>query len=292
MQTILSPKMLSSGHFLTKELDSSAQSFKLGTTTLKLSVRAGTASGLVARIPLKSAAADRLKRKENEVEAAAAPIDDPATIAEIRGFLGQLGASKTAADGLEFFVVTARRRKPEVTRSTRSVRIIRPGEELAPALPSPEHIQIGRQVPVASTANFVLALDLKPKKRRVLIIPEGRQVWIDLILPGGFAGATDDEGGDHGSVDTSTDQTNADFAECYSECMENVPEWLLAIVSGTCVPCAGIVALAVAAAAGTAGGATAPAAATIALVCAPCAVSVGVVLGSCLLTCHELLGKD
>lgn len=263
----LQPKVLKTTHALSTGLSKTASRFDLGGQRVKLETEPSAAcAGVVAQFKLRPKAATKLGRKENLVDCVTAPVRQ-SSYPEITKYLEKVKVPKKHYANATFFVVSAQRRTPKGTRE--------------------DMILSARGVQVAKGEDFLLGIALIGEEFRLLLIPKGKKGAISIASSRlGQALHDDDDDGDTSTdtTDTTTypDDPTQDFAACYKDCMENVPEWLIAVVGGICTAC-------VAAIGGlAAGGVTAP---VVIATCSVCAVAVGVVLGNCLLTCHEMLGQ-
>lgn len=288
----LSPQKLTASHFLAKALRESADHFQLGKKTIKLDLSSDLPSAAASRVPMNPLAASKLGRSTSDVEAVAAGIESPRTLSEIRAHLDEMQVPTELAQSAQFFLVESRRRRVAPAQGKISrVNII---DSIAPsASEGKDFLSLRKQVPVEKTANFILGI-AQAREKVYLILIDGMTGSAIMLLRSALTSAiapisgsdADNQNSDEDNEDqtiVNSSEAHRDFAECYQNCMENTPAWMITIAAGVCAGC--VTAIGVAAADPT------KVTSTVAIgVCAGCAAAVGVVLGNCLLTCHEMIG--
>lgn len=275
----IKPKRLSAEHYLTKDLVASAKKFDLAGQKIDLKIEPGNVVGAATALKLSPHQVRELNRQENLVEAAAAPVESDAAVRQLRQTLKKLNVGTAEDDKSVFYAINLRRRVPgelvgrDFGRLPRSVRT-----DLGSLL-ALEH-------KVAKREDLLLQFSVVDGKVRTVLA--GRFGAFSTYLSG-LTGEVDpdveDEDDEREVEDHSADDARRDFAECYSNCMKDVPGWLIGIAGAACAACTASLA------AGTIPG-TQPATVPVIIAsCSACAVAVGVILGNCLLTCHEMLGE-
>lgn len=269
-------------HFLAKATIDASRKFNLGGTRTTLNINAKDMVALANRFELSRRASEKLQREENLLECVTTGIDDESTTKSIRSYLKKVKVPDEISTSSRFFLVTARQRTPGKVTSREYARLPRRALEGLGDVLRVEH-------EIANSMNFLLGF-AEDAARNILflVIPEGK-LGTYIVKPGMWMGMVppQEEDPPPPEVKPYPDDPLQDFAGCYSQCVKEVPDWMLALVSGICGGCIAAIGVAT----GTAGVPGAPAITLPALIaiCSGCAVAVGAVLGNCLLTCHEML---
>jgi hypothetical protein len=276
---VITPKQIQPQHFLAKELLKKSRSFNLARTTIDLKPTSENVAAAATTFKLSPQAARRLGRPENLIEAAAAPIEDAASIKAIRASLKSLNVPTAESPSTAFYVLEARRRVPGQVLTRDLDRI-----------PTRLRKEFGELVLLEHrTANEeTLLLQFASDDKKAKVVIAGRFGAFTTYLSratGSLAGDVDEDEDEREVEDHSVD-SRQDFAQCYKGCMDEIPGWLLAVVGAACAACTGALAL------GTIPGTQPVTVPVLITACSACAVAVGIVLGNCLLTCHEMLGVD
>jgi hypothetical protein len=264
---------------LAKALGRLAAKFPLGGSEVKIDLDSKLAPvGLVTEIKLHAAAAARLGRQENVIECASAPLKmSAATRRRIYSYLKRVSVPQKVSDASTFFLVIVRRRD------------LRPG--------ATGKFDLSKKVPIANEVGFILGLTSDQKKLIATVIHTDYYVRgvrkkggaTIVTLPQCGSGSTT-SGGDTADVGDSGAQTQPqpdpdnlqDFVKCYTDCLADVPPYLITLSAVACASCS--TALIIAA---TTGGGAGITALGLAIACTACAVAVGAILGNCLLNCVE-----
>lgn len=276
----LRPKLVPNQHFLSKATFKAAKDFELGDNKLNIEFdRTIPQYAIVNEFKLLAPASRKLGRKENIVEGIASAIDQTTSdLKLVKDYLKRVKVDDNITDNSQFYFISLRRRNP-----------IGFGRGTIGAINPADLLRLTKELPISSEQNFILALSKDKKNNLIATIIhskfKGKKAGASIIKVSGFEAqdeTTQIENPPHVvEHNADPDEDTQDFANCYSTCMNNVPDYMLSIVGGICGACVGTIA----ATAGTAGAAS-PA---LIVACTGCAVALGLVFGNCLLTCHEML---
>ncbi len=270
------PVEIKASSSLAKALGRLAGKFSLGGGKVNIGLDPKLAPcAVITEFKLGAAAAAKLGRQENLLECAAAPVNMVATTKrQIQSYLQRVKVPRKVSDASTYFLVIVRRR------------------DLPPG--SVGRFDPGKKFPIGNEVGFILGLAADDKKMIATIIHSDYYVRgvrkkggaTVVTLPRCGSGA--DTGGGGGSDTQAQPQPDPDntqdFAQCYLDCIADIPPYLITLAAVACATCT--VALAVAASTGGGAGVTAVG---LVIACAACAVVVGAILGNCLLTCLEML---
>jgi len=276
----LTPTSIAASHFLAKATTKAAASFALGRETISVQLDPEVPrAASVTDFELPTAAANKLRRSDNVIEAVSSAIRTGSnTVTKLKKFLATVNVPVNIADNSQFYFMSVRRR--DVPNAT-----------------SADALNLSKRLPCASDQHFILGLSVDSKKNLIatIVLPSSkirgkstkggasvvkfprffeRRPGVPEAPPvetGPFVPAPEPPGEPAEAPDNTQD-----FADCYAKCMANIPGFLLTLAGAVCASCAATIA-----AAGAAG--------AIVLACAACAVAIGIILGNCLLTCHEML---
>ena len=267
----LQPKYISQNMSIARSTLSAAHLFDLGGKPVRLALdtRPRRQMAVANSLILDDRSARELRREENQVEAVASPIINRSSYSELDNYLTRLRVKELYRENTQFYFITARRRAHE------------DGER--PTILSGKHTIVAEE-------HFILGIVEEANNLMLMIIPSGNRgvTILDVSKLQKALNAESEEDSTNTSDDktvTYPDNQTQDFAVCYSECLSNVPPWLLVVVSGICAGC--ITMIGIATATGGTDGVSIP---LLVGVCSGCAAAIGAVLGNCLLTCHEMFG--
>ena len=264
---------------LAKALDKLAGKFPLGGGEVNIRLDPKLAPcALITEFKLGAAAAAKLGRQENLLECAAAPVNmSAATKRRIQSYLKRVKVPRKISEASTYFLVIVRRR------------------DLPPGAAG--RFDLKKKVPTANEVGFILGLAGDDKKKGKMVatiihsdyyvkgVRKKGGVTVVLLPRPGSEGEAGGSGGGGAQAQPQPDPDNTqDFAQCYLDCLADIPPFLITLYLVACTTCS--VALAIAASTGGGAGVTA---AGLVIACTACAVVVGAILGNCLLNCQELL---
>ena len=272
------PKYIHQNLDIARATQSAARLFNLGgkPTRLTLDTRPRRQMALVNRFNLDESTSRKLGRGDTIVESIASPIIKRSSLAEINNYLTRLRVNEELRETANFYFVSARRRAEENANSS--------------TLLSGRH-------KIVKEAHIILGIVQQAGKLFWMIIPSGRG-GVTVVDASSMTNALEEEPDkDDSSSDSShensenttmtyPDDPTQDFAVCYSECLSNVPAWIMTPVAGICGACVTMVGIAAAT-----GGSDTISVPVLAVVCTGCVAAVGAVLGNCVLMCHEMFGE-
>jgi hypothetical protein len=258
------PKKISTSHFLSKAIVAEAKNFAPGGSRNPLVVDKKQQFAGVGQFTLNAKQKIKLGRANNLVESVVAGITDRSSVFRLTSHLAKLGVPEKTLNTTQFFFVTVRRRVPGNLKHA---------------------LVVSKKHKVADTQSFVFGVTLtKTKAQPIISVLFNRKKGAITLENGKIVQAlnSEDTGNTPDTVTSYPDDPTQDFAKCYSECLNNVPPWLLTVVSGICASCLTAVGVAIASE-----GIAVP---ILILICVACVAMIGLVIGNCILTCHEMLG--
>jgi hypothetical protein len=281
-QLMFRPKRITAEHFLAKDLASKAQAFDLGgSPAIDLKPRINGAVAMTTTLPLSEAAARKLKRRANVIEAAVAPVEDAKSIDLLQAGLKKLKVPTAEDPRSVFFALEVRRRVPGAVLGRDINRLPARVRNSFADLMSVKH-------EIAATERLVLQLSESGNKVRLVVAgPFGALTNYLPAATGKVVPEADDEHDEEGEREVDEhlgDDTTQDFAKCYSQCLKEVDPLVFALAGTVCTACG------LAVSAGLVPGTQPVTIPALIIACSACAVVLGGIIGNCILTCHEMFG--
>lgn len=269
----LLPKRIPTKHYLAKDLTAKFSAYTLADSAIDLHPDSANVIAFAHTFDLSARATAKLGRRQNTIEAAVAPLRDASATQAVQKFLDARQVPK-GEDGT-FYALDVRRRLPGRLIGNDAIR-----------LPSRIRHDLGELLTFEHEIGSAQSAILHVVRRK-------KKLWFDFIQPQGVLSVywskigmgqvNDEDDEDIRETETYPADPTQNFAACYSQCIDSVPDWAVGIVVATCGTCT-------AALGATLVPGIQPASVPVLITaCVLCAAAVGGVIGNCMLTCHEML---